>query len=113
MRKILMLCGFVVGCASCSPSIDPNVTIKDDITLCSPACESVQDLGCPEGSDLVYPTSCVEDTDCEFGICIDSQCTETCLMVCEALVKEGRQLGLECWQEISSCEDIELVCRQD
>ena len=101
------------GCASCSSNPQPNIIIKDDINDCAPACLSIQELGCPEGENLVYPDSCTGDSECETGICLDGFCTETCQMLCEALVKEGRQLGLECWQTISSCDQIESICRNN
>lgn len=115
MKNILMLAIFVIsGCAGCGTGDPkPNITIKDDMRLCEPACTHVQELGCPEGNDLVYPNTCTADTanTCEAGICINGYCTETCVMVCEALVQEGVLLGLECWQNITTCEEIETVCR--
>ena len=89
----------------------PKILPKDDRSLCEKSCDHIQSLDCPEGNDLVYPVSCSTDEDCTDGICTGGKCTETCKMVCEALVDQGRQLGLECWQTITECEQIESVCR--
>lgn len=100
------------GCAGCGPEINNNITIKDDINECAPACAHLQKLGCDEGKDLIFPETCTVDTDtCSSGVCVEGYCTETCEMFCKAMVTEGRELGLECWQVISKCSEIESVCR--
>jgi hypothetical protein len=116
MKKIAWLFAIailLVGCPQQDPETPkPNVTTKDDITMCAPACAHVEPMGCPEAQPLVYPgSSCQADAECPEGVCENDKCAETCEMLCEALVTEGRHLGLECWQTITECEQIESVCR--
>lgn len=122
MKKLLWLILPVLlltGCPKPEPNVpddpdpgpEPNIVIKDDRTLCEKSCEHIQMLGCPEGNKLIYPGSCGSNSECSEGVCEDGQCIETCTMVCGALVDQGRQLGLECWQTITECEEIESVCR--
>lgn len=103
----------LIGCPDRDPNTPkPNITAKDDIKDCAPACAHVQPMGCPEAQPLVYESSmCSDDSDCGGGICMSGKCAETCEMVCEAFVNEGRQLGLECWQTITKCSEIESLCR--
>lgn len=109
----LIICFIIMipACSILNSDVDSNIEIKDDSTLCGKSCENIQALNCPEGEPLVYPNECKLDKDCADGVCIDNHCTETCEMLCKALIKEGRQLGLECWQTILTCEEIETVCR--
>lgn len=115
MKKTLTLafaaCILLTGC----PTKDletPNITKKDDAVMCAPACAHIKSMGCPEGQPLVYPgTTCESNAECADGECIDGKCAETCEQVCRALVKEGRQLGLKCWQTITVCSEIESSCR--
>lgn len=93
---------------------EPNVTPKDDVEMCSPACSHIKSLGCEEGQDLVYPgSSCNSNAECSDSKCINNKCTETCEMFCKALINEGRQLGLSCWKTITECSQIESICRSD
>jgi hypothetical protein len=115
MKKILIiaiLCA--LGCSGQNNITNPtkHVEVKDDISLCADSCTNIRKLDCEESKDLVYPgSSCSLNAKCKDGICKNNKCTETCEMVCEALAKEGRYLGLECWQTITKCSEIETVCR--
>jgi len=122
IARILLLIAplILTGCPKPEPNVpddpdpgpEPNIVVKDDRDLCEKSCDHVQMLGCPEGNKLIYPGSCETDDDCSDGpVCTNGQCIETCTMVCEGLVDQGRQLGLECWQTISQCEEIETLCR--
>lgn len=115
MRKVIaiVVSAFLISCRfGDSNTPKPNVTKKDDIEMCVPACAHVKPMGCPEAQPLVYESSmCSSDDDCGIGVCMGGKCAETCVMVCEALVNEGRQLGLDCWQEITKCSEIESLCR--
>jgi hypothetical protein len=116
MKKIAWLFAIailLVGCPRQDPETPkPNITTKDDITMCAPACAHVEPMGCPEAQSLVYPgSSCQADAECPEGICEKGKCAETCEMLCKTLVTESRHLGLKCWQTITKCEQIESVCR--
>lgn len=110
----MLLWVLISGCASCSSSEDPtnpDIVIKDDINLCAPACVKVQELGCLWGEDLVYPDTCAADSaQCEYGECIEGQCTETCEMICEDNANKGSYQNLECRLVAESCEQIDTEC---
>lgn len=112
MKKInLIILLTLIGCSTQDPNT-PNIVTKDDVSLCSDACAHVQPMGCPEAQPLVYPgTHCTFNAECSEGDCINGKCTETCEMLCKAFIKEGRQLGVACWQTITKCSQIESVCR--
>jgi hypothetical protein len=113
MKKILWLivpAFLLVGCPQPEPDA-PKVVVKDDIKMCPAACEHAASLGCFEAQPLVFKDTCEADADCNLGVCIEGQCTETCVMTCEGLVTEGVTMGLECWQTITDCRQIESVCR--
>jgi hypothetical protein len=114
MKKINLLIMTAILLTSCRDpeTPKPNITIKDNILLCESGCAHVQPMGCPEAQPLIYPgTTCISNAECLYGNCINGKCTETCEMVCEAFIKEGRQIGIECWQTITSCNQIESMCR--
>jgi len=114
MKTNIWLIGIAILLTSCRDpeTPKPNITVKDNISLCESACAYVQPMGCPEAQPLVYPgTTCIANAECAEGDCVNGKCTETCEMVCKALINEGRQLGIECWQTITSCEQIESKCR--
>ena len=115
MRKLIILCLFIIGCSGSngkSYSSNGRITTKDSIDLCEPACNKAKSLNCAEGKDLIYPTSCSFDAECESGRCLSEKCTETCVDVCSAFVREGRPQNLQCWPTISECAQIESVCRK-
>lgn len=89
----------------------PHIVVKDDVSMCPGACAKARELNCDEGKNLVYPISCTTTSECPDGKCIGGKCTETCEMVCEAFVEEGVQQGLDCWQNMRKCSEIEKVCR--
>lgn len=113
MKTILLILAAALVAPTCdnSKTPKPHITEKDDRDDCTKACDHIRNLGCDEGKDLIYPNNCSEDLDCEYGICKEWSCTETCEMICADLVKEGRQLGLECWTKIEECSEIESKCR--
>lgn len=113
MKKLIWLIipVLLVGCSPQEPEVPISVIIKDDIKLCPAACEHAASLNCFEAQPLVFKNTCQIDKDCDLGICIDGQCTETCVMTCEGLVNEGITMGLECWTNITDCRQIETVCR--
>lgn len=113
MKGIFVVLTIALASPTCdSPNTPkPHITEKDDKNDCSKACDHIRELQCAEAEDLVHPNECSEDMDCREGICQEGHCTETCEMVCAALVSEGRQLGLECWTEITECSEIESKCR--
>src|SRR5690606_41592026 len=98
---------------NCNKPHDPkaNVVINDDKDDCTKACERARELECDERQDLIYPNEGSKALDCQDGICKNGKCTETCEMVCEAFVKEGRGLGLKCRMGIEECSQIASVCR--
>ena len=102
----------IIGCSGKSYSSRGFISQKDDVDLCVPACDRAKELNCAEGNDLIYPTSCSFDAECESGKCIVGKCTETCIDVCEVFVRKGRSQNLSCWKTINTCEQIETVCRR-
>lgn len=115
MKNIIWLIVPAIIMISCpGPKTDPKhpeIVIKDDVNMCPAACEHAASLGCYEAKPLVFKDKCEKDNDCDLGVCIKGQCTETCVMACEGLVNEGITLGLECWKTITECRQIETVCR--
>jgi hypothetical protein len=109
-KGIPIFVALIIGC-SCNDDEPDVIEPPEDLALCPAACERVQELECPEGQPLVYPIECASHDQCEDGTCIDGFCTETCIEVCEELLKTGTYLGLECWAEIEECSDIEDKCR--
>lgn len=101
---------FTTGCPKPDPD-EPNIVIHDDPKECPAACEHAEELRCAEAQPLVFKETCEIDADCKFGICVEGQCTETCVMTCEGLINEGIALGLVCWQNITNCKQIESDCR--
>jgi hypothetical protein len=111
MKYIILL----VTLAACAPSPmpsdpEPVITIKESKEDCAPGCAAIRKLKCPESENLVYPDQCKSNSDCSTGVCINNACTETCEMLCEAFIDQGRYLGAKCWETVSDCQQIEL-CR--
>ncbi len=103
-KFLISLCGLLgyllyAGCA-----IPPlHVHEATDTEYCQAGCEYLKHLpgrdgkmGCEEARDLMMSTGEVV----------------TCQQFCEDTQKNGRSLEPRCWTTISSCDDIEIICRQ-
>lgn len=120
---LLLVPILLVGCPKKDPETPPPVPFSDDDPAwCKDGCNALRDLpgqdgfpGCLEARPLVHPELCQLDKECldaSMGTCVNAHCTETCEQFCEATIKNGRFLGPKCWTTISSCAEIETVCRR-
>jgi hypothetical protein len=93
----------------------------DDPAWCDEGCQALRKLpgqdnfpGCLEARPLVHPELCQLDVECKDvgGTCVNNHCTETCEQFCVATIEAGRFLGPKCWTTVSTCAEIETVCRR-
>lgn len=120
MGLLFLLPFLLVGCPKQEPEVPRPVPFADDDPRwCDEGCEALRGMpgqdghpGCLEARPLVHPDLCQLDSECKIGTCVNAHCTETCEQFCVATIENGRFLGPKCWTTISSCAEIETVCRR-
>lgn len=105
MRKIIICLALVlIQCQSIGNGGIPKPAPREatDSEYCTPACEHIltlpgQDgqIGCYEGRPLQLPDGGSESCA---DYCIDRQ-------------KAGRALNPKCWVNVTKCEDVDKLCR--
>lgn len=110
MFRLLIIALLLVGCNQ-NNVVTPQ--LSENSLLCHTACNHVRDLKCKQANDLVYPKACSTDNDCkDSGHCLNNKCTETCEELCSLWITQRVYVGVECWQTIKSCDEIENICRK-
>lgn len=113
MKKIFFLLSFIMGCASCNPT----VYVPTDSDKCSAACSKLKSLGCEEGEPIVtLPTiagSCTQgipvDSDASsFGYVCQSSCEDFCRSTQSNLVFLNPTCVVE---KLQKCSDLETICK--
>jgi hypothetical protein len=79
---------------------------------CEISCDLAKKYGCGESESIIYQRSCNSTNDCENGICIQGQCTDTCVSVCNRTLKAKHVIVLECLSSLEKCnEEYPEFCR--
>ena len=90
---LFVLLALVHGCGPSGPANRPD---PDPVNYAS-ACKKLQDLKCPEGEDIVIPSS-------DGGA--DSGTRVTCTAWCEETQNNGHALNAGCVMGIATCADL-------
>jgi hypothetical protein len=103
MKNFIYILSFLFLSCSAQDSFKPTIHHPSNTNLCKSACNHLAKLkgqdgkpGCQESRLLVYPSGNIE----------------TCEQFCTATQNNGRDLNPKCWLTLTSCNDLEKVCRQ-
>lgn len=103
--KNLFIIGFIISICACNSQQipKPQPQIPTDSDSCEPGCQHLSQLPGQDGNLGCFETRPLQMPD---------GTTKSCKDYCLERQAAGRSLHPSCWISLTSCSDIEKVCRQ-